>query len=149
MCVRIFGFRDPIALERADELGVALQLINILRDVREDAVGGRIYLPADELARFGISETALLDGRVAPGWHAFMAHAGRAGARRASPSGYEVTAYIPRRRRSAFGPWPASTSESSMDRGEPELPLRARAALSKAAKLARDGGRGWRRMRAA
>ena len=45
MCVRIFGFRDPIALERADELGVALQLINILRDVQEDASRGRIYLP--------------------------------------------------------------------------------------------------------
>ena len=55
MCVRIFGFRDPIALERADELGVALQLINILRDVHEDAARGRIYLPADELAAFGIT----------------------------------------------------------------------------------------------
>ncbi|HEY4433592.1 MAG TPA: squalene/phytoene synthase family protein, partial [Candidatus Cybelea sp.] len=38
MCVRIFGFTDPIALERADDLGLALQLTNILRDVREDAV---------------------------------------------------------------------------------------------------------------
>ena len=56
MCVRIFGFRDPIALERADELGVALQLINILRDVHEDAARGRIYLPADEMAEYGITE---------------------------------------------------------------------------------------------
>src|SRR3989442_1015953 len=45
MCVRIFGFREPGALQRADELGQALQLINILRDIREDAGRGRIYLP--------------------------------------------------------------------------------------------------------
>ena len=50
MCVRIFGFSDPVALERADDLGMALQLTNILRDVREDAVDmGRVYLPQDEL----------------------------------------------------------------------------------------------------
>src|SRR5580658_5421619 len=58
MCVRIFGFSDPIALQRADDLGIALQLTNILRDVREDAVDmNRVYLPQDELASYGISET--------------------------------------------------------------------------------------------
>ena len=45
MCVRIFGFDDPVALDRADDLGLALQLTNILRDVREDAGRGRVYLP--------------------------------------------------------------------------------------------------------
>ena len=56
MCVRIFGFSDPVALERADDLGLALQLTNILRDVREDAVDmKRVYLPQDELRRFGDS----------------------------------------------------------------------------------------------
>ena len=64
MCVRIFGFSDPVALERADDLGLALQLTNILRDVREDAVDmKRIYLPQDELRRFGIPEPALENGR--------------------------------------------------------------------------------------
>jgi len=54
MCVRIFGFRDPRALERADELGISLQLINILRDVREDFLNNRIYLPKEDLDKFGI-----------------------------------------------------------------------------------------------
>src|SRR5580704_6410399 len=68
MCVRIFGFEDRVALQRADDLGLALQLTNILRDVREDAVDmKRIYLPQDELARFGIPEPALVDGEIYPG----------------------------------------------------------------------------------
>ena len=89
MCVRIFGFRDPIALERADELGVALQLINILRDVQEDASRGRIYLPRDELSAFGITEGDILDGRVAPdgtrSWRC-RSHAHASCTRRASAS---------------------------------------------------------------
>src|SRR5437016_3775446 len=60
MCVRIFGFRDSRALTHADELGVALQLINILRDVREDAGRGRLYLPLDELEGFNIDPAAVL-----------------------------------------------------------------------------------------
>jgi len=58
LCLAIFGLRDPAQAVRAqrlaDELGVALQLTNILRDVREDAEGGRIYLPAQELAAHGL-----------------------------------------------------------------------------------------------
>jgi phytoene synthase len=58
LCLAIFGLRDPSQAARAeqlaDELGVALQLTNILRDVREDAEGGRIYLPAGELAGYGL-----------------------------------------------------------------------------------------------
>jgi len=95
MCVRIFGFQDPIALERADELGVALQLINILRDVQEDASRGRIYLPLDELKEFGITESHILDGRVAPGWHAFMAMQ-IARARQLHATGIRVTESIPK-----------------------------------------------------
>jgi phytoene synthase len=50
----IFGSTDPeVAPHLADELGVALQLTNILRDIREDLGNGRVYLPADDLARFG------------------------------------------------------------------------------------------------
>lgn len=65
MCVRIFGFSDPVALERADDLGLALQLTNILRDITEDGGLGRIYLPQNELAQFGIEEEALLRGEPA------------------------------------------------------------------------------------
>ncbi len=60
MCVRIFGATDPRADELADELGFALQLTNILRDVAEDHAGGRVYLPLDELAAFGLDEDSLL-----------------------------------------------------------------------------------------
>jgi phytoene synthase len=58
----ILGCRDPQALPLAAELGIAMQLTNILRDVREDAEMGRIYLPLDELEAFGIDPEALLAG---------------------------------------------------------------------------------------
>jgi phytoene synthase len=53
LCVAVFGADGEDAGELADDLGVALQLTNILRDVREDAARGRTYLPAEDLARFG------------------------------------------------------------------------------------------------
>jgi phytoene synthase len=59
-CLAIFALRDPAGTDRAaaqrlaDDLGVALQLTNILRDVREDAESGRVYLPAEDLRRFGL-----------------------------------------------------------------------------------------------
>jgi phytoene synthase len=54
----VFGTRDPAAAAPlADALGVALQLTNILRDIREDLGNGRVYLPADDLARFGAALT--------------------------------------------------------------------------------------------
>jgi phytoene synthase len=56
----------------AHELGLAFQLTNIIRDVGEDARRGRIYLPQDELARFGVHETDLLNGRDTPEFQALM-----------------------------------------------------------------------------
>jgi 15-cis-phytoene synthase len=56
----------------AHELGLAFQLTNIIRDVGEDARRGRIYLPQDELARFGVSEADLLSGRDSPAFQALM-----------------------------------------------------------------------------
>jgi 15-cis-phytoene synthase len=53
--IHIFGFEDPRALELAEKCGIAFQLTNILRDVREDAGKGRVYLPAEDWARFGVS----------------------------------------------------------------------------------------------
>jgi phytoene synthase len=66
MASQVIGFSDPRALEYAANLGIAMQLTNILRDVGEDAQAGRIYLPQDEMARFGYSEAALLRGEVSP-----------------------------------------------------------------------------------
>jgi phytoene synthase len=60
LSVGIFGYTDPKTLDYARDLGMAFQLTNILRDVREDAVRGRIYLPLEELDRFGVGTDTLL-----------------------------------------------------------------------------------------
>lgn len=60
--IHIFGFRSPWALLLAEKCGIAFQLTNILRDVREDAQLGRVYLPAEDLRRFGISRQQLESG---------------------------------------------------------------------------------------
>lgn len=60
--VHIFGFDTRTALPLAEKCGVAFQLTNILRDIREDAALGRIYLPAEDLRRFGVAEEDLIAG---------------------------------------------------------------------------------------
>lgn len=55
VCIRIFGYSDARAEKYAEETGIAFQLTNILRDVKEDAERGRIYLPLDMLAQHGVS----------------------------------------------------------------------------------------------
>ncbi len=59
VCIRIFGYRSPEAEKLAEELGIAFQLTNILRDVREDAERGRVYLAVDELAKHGLTPESL------------------------------------------------------------------------------------------
>jgi phytoene synthase len=59
----IFGYSDRRTLKYAHDLGLAFQLTNIVRDVGEDARRGRIYLPLDELAQYGVSEDDILHGR--------------------------------------------------------------------------------------
>ena len=61
--IHIFGFDTRSALPLAEKCGVAFQLTNILRDIREDAERGRIYLPAEDLRRFGVTEDDLRAGR--------------------------------------------------------------------------------------
>jgi len=61
--IHIFGFDDPEALPLAEKCGIAFQLTNILRDVREDAERGRIYIPQEDLARFGAASEDLREGR--------------------------------------------------------------------------------------
>ncbi|MBV8245376.1 MAG: presqualene diphosphate synthase HpnD [Candidatus Eremiobacteraeota bacterium] len=135
MCVRIFGFSDDAALERADELGLALQLTNILRDVCEDAQLGRIYLPQDELRAFGLSNAALMEGRPEAGWDAFVAFQTER-ARGLFARGYEVLRYIPRRPAACVGTM-AGIYEVLLEKiaADPWLPLRGRASLSAAEKL--------------
>jgi phytoene synthase len=72
MSMHIIGFSGPEAVPYAIKLGVALQVTNILRDVREDWNAGRVYLPAQELARFGLTEADLAVGKVDDRWRAFM-----------------------------------------------------------------------------
>ncbi len=62
ICLQIFGYEDEAAKEYAVDLGLAMQLTNIIRDVREDLDMGRVYLPQDEMARFGYSEEDLRNG---------------------------------------------------------------------------------------
>ncbi len=56
-CLHIWGFSNPHAVDHATDCGTAFQLTNILRDLQEDAHNGRIYLPTEDLHRFGVSKT--------------------------------------------------------------------------------------------
>lgn len=66
ICLEIFGYRNPEARTYAENLGLALQLTNIIRDISVDIVRGRIYLPAEDLERFGVGEDDLRSGRLTP-----------------------------------------------------------------------------------
>ncbi len=66
ICLNIFGCRHPGGRDYAMNLGLALQLTNIVRDVKTDLDHGRVYLPQDELRRFGCSEQELAAGVVTP-----------------------------------------------------------------------------------
>lgn len=59
ICAEIFGYRDPVVREYARDLGVALQMTNILRDVGVDLAQGRLYLPLEDMTRFGVTEEDL------------------------------------------------------------------------------------------
>jgi 15-cis-phytoene synthase len=59
VCIHVFGYRDPAAEPLAERLGLAFQLTNIIRDVKEDAGAGRVYLPEEDLDKFGISLSAI------------------------------------------------------------------------------------------
>jgi 15-cis-phytoene synthase len=66
VCVQIFGCREPGARDYAVNLGLALQLTNIVRDVGTDLASGRVYLPQEDLRRFGVTERELAAGQVTP-----------------------------------------------------------------------------------
>jgi len=72
MAAAIFGYRDPSTLTYAENLGTAFQLTNIIRDVGEDARRNRVYLPLDELSRFGVSATDVAQLRETDGFRKLM-----------------------------------------------------------------------------
>ncbi|MBM4377698.1 MAG: squalene/phytoene synthase family protein [Deltaproteobacteria bacterium] len=72
MLAPVLGCRDARALQQAAELGKAMQLTNILRDIKEDLGRGRVYLPQEELRAYGISEAQLQAGAVDGRWVDFM-----------------------------------------------------------------------------
>jgi len=72
-CLPVYGAEGEEPRARAERLGVALQLINILRDVEEDSGLGRVYLPQEELSAFGVTEPDLAAGRVTDGWRRLAA----------------------------------------------------------------------------
>lgn len=74
LIARILGYTQDATLQYAETLGLALQLTNIIRDVGEDARMGRIYLPQDELARFGVPENSILAAQPSPQFAALMQH---------------------------------------------------------------------------
>jgi phytoene synthase len=71
-CIHVFGFEDSRAPDLAEKLGIAFQLTNILRDLREDAAMGRFYLPEEDLRRFGVRTAELSGPGVGPALHELM-----------------------------------------------------------------------------
>lgn len=71
-CLSIWGIRDPAAIPRGIDCGLALQLTNILRDIREDRALGRVYLPAEDLVRFQLTIDELGTPAARDRYHAFM-----------------------------------------------------------------------------
>jgi len=73
MSAAIFGYEDPKTLQYADRLGLAFQLTNIIRDVGEDARKGRIYLPVEDMQRFGVPASVVMRSAPTPEFAALMA----------------------------------------------------------------------------
>ena len=74
ICIEIFGCRDSRSRDYAFNLGLALQLTNIIRDVGVDFANGRVYLPQEDLARFGVTEDDIRAGKVTGPVRRLMAH---------------------------------------------------------------------------
>ena len=74
--IEIYGYNDPDAREYAEEMGIFLQMVNVLRDIQEDRERGRLYLPTDELEMFNIKPEEIEDVNLASSrkWKRFMKH---------------------------------------------------------------------------
>ena len=98
VCLQIFQYRDAAAREYAVDLGLAMQLTNIVRDVREDWSMGRVYLPQDEMARFGYTEEQLGAGIRNDAFVELLRFQGQR-ARGYFRSGFRLLPYLSRRSR--------------------------------------------------
>lgn len=98
-CIGVYGADQP---QRASTLGIALQLINVMRDVREDWQLGRVYLPQDDLASFGVTEQDIAAGRLTPAWQALMVYEA-ARARSYLEEGLTLLDYLDRRSSACVG----------------------------------------------
>jgi 15-cis-phytoene synthase len=114
-CVGVYGAEEP---ERAETLGIALQLINIIRDVAEDWGLGRVYLPQDELARYGVGEEDIAGGLATSEWRELMAFQA-ARARVHLAEGLTLLDYLDRRSSACVGTF-AGLYRSTLDRIEDE-----------------------------
>jgi 15-cis-phytoene synthase len=93
VCIHIFGYRDPAAEPLAERCGLAFQLTNIIRDVKEDAGMGRVYLPEEDLAKFGLSLSDVLASPDAARFRPLLAMEAER-AREFYASGEELIPYI-------------------------------------------------------
>ena len=138
--ISIFGYRGGEQARRhAADLGIALQLTNILRDIQEDLQRDRIYLPLEELARFGYAEDDLRQGVANDAFRRLMAlQTNRA--RRYFESGRRLFPYLSRRARACVGVMAGiySTILDDIQR-QPETVLERRVSLSAGQKLALAG----------
>ncbi|HST25918.1 MAG TPA: phytoene/squalene synthase family protein [Gaiellaceae bacterium] len=112
-CIAVYGADQP---QRAEAMGVALQLINIMRDVDEDWSLGRVYIPQDELASYGVSEGDIAAGRCTPGWQALMAYQA-ARARSYLQEGRTLLPYLDRRSAACVAAF-ANLYEATLERIE-------------------------------
>jgi phytoene synthase len=99
-CIEVYGYADPKARDYAVDLGLAMQLTNIIRDVKEDLEQDRIYIPLDEIERFGYSETALKDGVANEAFRRLLAYQAER-ARRYFRSGLRLLPYLSARSRTS------------------------------------------------
>ena len=98
VCIEVFGYTDPRATEYAVDLGLAMQLTNIMRDLKEDAERGRIYIPLDELESFGYTEDELMAGETNGAFKSLMGFQVER-ARRYFESGRRLLPLLPARSR--------------------------------------------------
>jgi 15-cis-phytoene synthase len=112
-CIAVYGADQP---QRAEALGIALQLINIMRDVDEDWSLGRVYIPQDELASFGVSEGDMAAGRCTSAWQALMAYQA-ARARSYLQEGRTLLPYLDRRSAACVAAF-ANLYEATLERIE-------------------------------
>jgi len=135
ICLQIFGYKDNDAKECAIDLGLAMQLTNIIRDVREDFDMGRVYLPQDEMARFGYTEEDLRNGLRNQAFHDLMEFQAQR-ARAYFDRGFKLLPYLSRRSRACPAVLGALYSKV-LDRIEASDydVLESRVSLSKAEKI--------------